>query len=72
MAQDKMTLTILEDGTAKIEVEGISGANHVRADQLVRFFAGLMGGPLQIHKAPGSTHSHTHSHAHGKDHEHQH
>lgn len=67
MPSDKMTLTILEDGTAKIEVEGISGANHVRADQLVKFFAGLMGGPLQIHKAPGGVHAHTHAH----DHEHQ-
>jgi len=69
MAQDKMTLTILDDGTAKIEVEGISGANHVAADQLVKFFAGLMGGQLTIHKAPAA-HSHTHTHADGHEHQH--
>ena len=60
--EDKMTLTILEDGTAKLEVDGISAANHTSADRIVKEFAAMMGGPLKIEH---STKKHSHQHQHG-------
>ena len=44
MAVDRIVMEVLEDGTAKVTTEGISGANHSKADQLVKFFARLLGG----------------------------
>ena len=66
--EDKMTMTILEDGTARLEVDGISGANHVRADALVAEFAKLMGGKVKTSKRPQAM-SHTHHHG-GQTHKH--
>jgi len=59
---DKMTLTILEDGTAKLEIDGISGANHTTAERLVKEFAALLGGELRVEKRPQrfSVARHTH------------
>lgn len=66
--EDKMTLTILEDGTAKLEVDGISGANHVKADKLVEEFSKLLGGELHVGKRPEAAsharHHHRHDHKH--------
>ena len=67
---DKMTLTILEDGTARIEVDGISGANHIKADMLVTEMAKLMGGELTVETRP-EKHGHMHHH-HGTRHRHEH
>lgn len=62
---DTMTLTVLEDGTAKLEVDGISGANHVQADKLVAEFSKLLGGETVIEKRKeGRGRIHTHSHSH--------
>lgn len=58
MNMDRIKLTILEDGTARVEVEGVSGANHVKADQLVTFFARLLGGELTVKQGPKGVHSH--------------
>ena len=58
--EDKITLTILDDGTAKMEVDGISGANHAQAERMVKEMSNLLGGPLQIKKQKGMRqHSHT-------------
>jgi hypothetical protein len=69
-----MTLTVLADGTARLEVEGISGANHVKAEVLTKEFAKLMGGDLKIGKRPhamSKTHAHDHAHTgQGGDHDH--
>ena len=54
---DRMTLTVLDDGTAKLEVGGISGANHVKAEDILKQFTKLMGGSYQDEK---SKHAHRH------------
>jgi len=66
--EDKMTLTVLDDGTAKLEVDGISGANHVAADAIVGEFAKLLGGELKIEKRPEGINQgkHTHRRRHGR------
>lgn len=66
---DTMTLTVLEDGTARLEVDGISGANHVQADALVAEFSKLLGGETTIEKRKegrGHIHRHEHTHRHSK------
>jgi hypothetical protein len=64
-----MTFTILDDGTVKVEVDGISGANHVSADRLVSIFAELMGGELKVEKRRDAhALAHRHEHAHGHTH----
>lgn len=60
---DRMTLTVLEDGTAKVETDGISGANHVQAENLLAQFTKLMGG--EAHDAKRKQ-AHGHRHQHGK------
>ena len=65
---DVMTLTVLDDGTAKLEVDGISGANHVAADAIVNEFSKFLGGPLTVEKRPeGATRArHTQTRKHGR------
>lgn len=60
--EDRMTFKILEDGTVVTKVDGISGANHAKADQLVGTLAKLLGGPLKKTRRPeGVGHArHTH------------
>ena len=54
---DKMKITILEDGEIKIETEGISGANHCSADELLKMIEKLAGDERQtIKKRPGHVH----------------
>jgi hypothetical protein len=66
---DKLDITILEDGTIKVVIDGqVSAANHFNAEQFLVFIQTMTGGD--------STHetikqSHTHNHAHGEDHIHQ-
>lgn len=64
---DKMTLTVLEDGRGRLVVDGISGANHALAEALVKEFARLMGGPLEIARQ-----GHGHTHINGEAHSHHH
>jgi hypothetical protein len=68
MADDKMMITVLEDGTIKIETDKVSAANHVNAEAFVRDAARLAGGPT-IRKMK---HSHGHLGEHEHDHEHSH
>ena len=56
---DKMTLTVLDDGSAKVEVDGISGANHTTADGLLKMFTRLMGGSYKDRRrAEAKEHAH--------------
>lgn len=67
--EDRMTLTVLDDGTARVEVDGISGANHVKAEALVGEFARLLGGAVTRAKRPEGQ-SHQHHAANKKAHRH--
>jgi len=66
---DKIKITILEDGTIKLEADKISQANHVSAEAFMREIKKLAGGPVTITKAAHAEHGHSHSH--GQD-AHQH
>jgi len=41
---DKMNITILADGTVKIETDKISPMNHMTAEAFMRFMASACGG----------------------------
>ena len=61
--EDKMTFLILEDGTVRTTIAGISGVNHASADALVKGVEGLLAGRTEVAKLG---HAHEHEHAHEK------
>ena len=63
---DTMTITILPDGTIKVDTGVISQANHLSAEAFVAQLAKLTGGPVEVrHK--DATHAHGHTHSHGEE-----
>lgn len=44
---DNISITVLEDGTIKIETDKISGPNHANAGQFLNEMAKIAGGPVQ-------------------------
>ena len=61
MKDDTLIIDILEDGTIRVETDQISPANHLNADQFLKFLAELAGGEVVKTK---NRHAHTHHHAH--------
>lgn len=69
---DEIKITVLEDGTIKIETDRVSAANHVNAEGFIREIFKLAGGTgrrtlktgaslqhaLHVHAADGHTHEH--------------
>ena len=69
---DKIKISVLADGTIKLETDKVSMPNHASAEQFVRETARLAGGTTNVkgkHK-----HGHTsHTHDHGEEeHDHEH
>jgi hypothetical protein len=62
MDKDKMTITILDDGTIKIETDRISQANHMTAEAFMRFVAQAAGGRQDRKAKHGVHHHHHHDH----------
>lgn len=62
--EDRMTFRILEDGTVRTLVDGISGVNHASADALVKGIDGLLAGRVEIKAHGHHAHAHAHAHAH--------
>lgn len=62
--EDRMTITILPDGTIKTIVDGISGANHASADAFVGEVDRLAGGDVVVNKRGDQVHEHGHHHVH--------
>jgi hypothetical protein len=68
MTSDTLKITILDDGTIKVETDQISQANHRSADELVKLLGTLMGGdvtidqhrPGHVHQAQGQHQQHSH------------
>ena len=58
---DTMNITVLEDGTLKIETDKVSGPNHIGAEQFLRDVAKLAGGEITRKNKRGFTHAHAHS-----------
>jgi len=57
--QDIIDIEILEDGTFKIDTDGISMANHGNAEALIKSMVDAAGGDTTRIKKPG-THVHQH------------
>jgi len=66
MKHDEITISILPDGTIKVETDQVGQANHLSADKLLEMMARLAGGTTEtVRKAKGHTHTHhgvAHSH----------
>lgn len=62
-AMDKMTITILPDGTIKTVTDPISGPNHSSAEKFVSGIEELAGGPsTHEHRHDGEHHHNYHTH----------
>ena len=64
---DKIAITILPDGTIKMETDKISGPNHLSAEKFVKAVNELAGGETTATRRVGAMHNHvqdtsTHSH----------
>lgn len=66
---DALKITILKNGTVRIDTDAISGPNHANAETALRWIAAQMGGTVE-RQVKG--HGHAHTHEHGHDHEHSH
>lgn len=69
MAQNDITVTILENGTARIDTDAIAGPAHQAAEAALLWIAKELGGPAT---RTGRAHSHTHAHDHEHEHDHHH
>lgn len=65
MNMDKMKITVLDDGTIKVETDAVSGPNHMSAEAFLRQMSMEAGGEVNIAR---SGHGHHHHHAHGHEH----
>lgn len=50
---DQIQVTILEDGTIKVETGKVSGQNHMNAESFLREMSKLAGGPISVRKTHG-------------------
>lgn len=64
---DKIKVTILSDGTLKIETDRVSMPNHANAEALLREIISGMGGKVDQRRKAGHHHHH---HEEGHNHEH--
>ena len=66
---DKMIITILPDGSIKVQTDKISAPNHMEAEVLLARLEELAGGKTEVEHT-GHGHGHTHTHADGTTHQH--
>jgi hypothetical protein len=62
---DKMRVTILDDGSLKIETDKVSSANHTNAEGFIREMVRMMGGKQSVKNKV------MHGHVHDEQHEHE-
>lgn len=67
MAQDKIQIQILADGTIKIITDQVSMPNHASAEEFLRIMTDMAGGEQKRARKAGG---HGHHHGHGHDHVH--
>jgi hypothetical protein len=58
---DKIQVTILPDGTIKMETNKISGPNHLSAEKFVKAVNELAGGETTATRKVGAMHQHVHN-----------
>jgi len=62
---DKLNVTILDDGSVKVETDAVSAANHRNAEQFLLELARACGGKTERRQRQGHTHTQagiTHTH----------
>jgi len=57
MQFDQLKITVLDDGTIKVETDEVGTANHVSADKLMALLSQLAGGETKTTRKP-KAHSH--------------
>ena len=57
---DRIKITVLEDGTIKVETDEISQAAHMSADEFLKRIQKLAGGDTQTEEKKGIKHTHEH------------
>jgi ABC-type Zn2+ transport system substrate-binding protein/surface adhesin len=73
MATNDITVTILENGTARIETDKIAGPAHQAAEAALLWIERELGGNVsRIGKGHIHTHEHNHTHDHNHNHDHAH
>ena len=60
---DKIKISVLPDGSFKVETDRVSQANHGNAEMLLREMVKLAGGASKTTRK-GHTHTHDHTHDH--------
>lgn len=61
MKTDALKISILPDGTIKMETDDVGQANHASADRFSAMMARLAGGATETtRKGAGQTHGHVH------------
>ena len=60
---DKLDITILEDGTIKVDVDQVSMPNHASAENFLKLAAELSNGGKQDRTRKGLGHQHQHAQA---------
>ena len=62
MTNDQLKISVLEDGSIKVETDEVGAANHVSAEKFLETMARLAGGETEVvRKGKGHTHTHSHS-----------
>jgi len=67
---DKIKVTILEDGTIKVDTDAVSGPNHVNAEGFLRPMFTMAGGEISRKLKHAKSHLMGHQHEHDHDHTH--
>jgi hypothetical protein len=70
MAKDTMKITVLADGTIKVETSAITTSNHTNAEAFVRLIAQLAGGETEIERKQKHQHTTVQDIEHEAAHEH--
>lgn len=69
----ELLVTVLDDGSVKIETDKVAPADHVRAERFLAEVQRLLGGQTTKTKlAHTHSHDHNHDHHHEGDHHHDH
>lgn len=66
----QMSVTILDDGTVRMETGDMGGVTHKAADDFLKEVQRLLGGAVEVKSTKGQAHHHHHDHEHGHDHQH--
>ena len=69
-AVNDIAITVLPDGTVRVETSKIGGPVHMAADKLLGWLAEQLGGEVTMLKHEHG-HAHTHEHGHAHTHEHE-